>query len=396
MSSTSEDAVSSHYRLRLPGPTPVPAEVQQAIAGTVVNHRGPEFHAMFADCQRRLKPIFGTQNGILIYAGSGTGVMEAALANILSPGDAVLIVIHGQFGERFREIATGMGAHVDTIEVAWGEAPDPALVEAKLKQRDYRAVLVTHNESSTGAVADLAAIGEVVRRTPALLVVDAVSGLAGIELRQDEWGLDIVVSASQKALMCPPGMGLVSVSEKAWAAIDRASSVPRFYWDFRKAKAALKDEESTFTPPVSLIAGLRAALRLIDAEGLPHVLARHARLGAAMRAGGAALGLPVFTKAARLSNSAAGLSNTVSVFTVPEGLDGGAIVRHLYKEHQTVIAGARNRLSGRVIRFGTMGHVSEADILADLHYLELTLRALGRAPKPGAGVAAASASLGQP
>ncbi len=375
------------YRLRLPGPTPVPERVQQAIARPLVNHRGPEAHDLFAEVEKRAKPIFGTANDILLFAGSGTAVMEASLANILAPGERVLVALNGQFGERFRAIAESMGAIVDGVECEWGEAPDPAAIRQRLARHDYRAVCVVHNESATGAVADLAAIGKIVADSPALLVVDSVSGLGGIAMRQDDWQVDILLSASQKALMCPPGLGLVSVGAKAWRVVERSDGIPRFFWDFRKAKAAIDKAETAFTPPLSLIAGLREALRMIDEEGLANVQARHRRLAAALRAGGEALGLPIFTAAA------ARRSDTVSVFRVPEGLEGGAIVRHMYEHHHTVIAGARNRLSGRVIRIGTMGAVGEGDILTDLLHLEATLRALDRPVARGAGVAAAAAIL---
>src|SRR5260221_320187 len=375
------------YRLRLPGPTAVPERVQQAIARPLVSHRGPEAHDVIAEVETRAKPIFGTANDILLFAGSGTAVMEASLANILAPGEPVLVALNGQFGERFKAIAEGMGAVVDSAECTWGEAPDPAAIRQLLARRDYRAVCVVHNESATGAVADLAAIGEVVKDSPALLVVDSVSGLGGIETRQDDWHVDILLSASQKALMCPPGIGLVSVGTKAWPVVERADRAARFFWDFRRAKAAIDKSETAFTPPLSLIVRLREALRMIDEEGLANVHARHRRLAAALRAGGEALGLRIFTA------PSARRSDTVSVFRVPDALEGGAIVRHLYEHHHTVIAGARNRLAGRVIRIGTMGAVSESDILTDLLHLEATLRALDRPVARGAGVAAAAAIL---
>lgn len=374
------------YRLRIPGPTAVPPAVLEAIARPVVNHRGPEFHDIVEETFRLIRPVFGTRNDILLFGGSGTGAMEASLANTLAPGERVLVAIHGQFGERFKAIAEGMGAVVDAVEVEWGTAPDPDAIAERLASRKYRAVLVTHNESSTGAVADLARIGRVVNEHEALLIVDAVSSLAGIELRQDEWHLDVVVTASQKALMCPPGLGLVSLSEKAWEVVQRDDRMPRFFWDFRRARPAAEKFETAFTPPVSLVAGLRQALRMIETEGLPAVLRRHHRLATALRAGCEALGLRVFTRSDVLSN-------TVTVLHAPEGIEGGAIVRHLYERYGTVIAGARNRLAGKVIRIGTMGQLSEADILTDLVHLEATLRHFGREIAPGAGAAAAAALL---
>jgi aspartate aminotransferase-like enzyme len=280
-----------------------------------------------------------------------------------------------------------MGACADTIEIPWGSGIDPSAIEGRLRAADYRAVVVVHNESSTGVVADLAAIGGILRDRPTLLVVDSVSGLGGIEMRQDEWGVDVLVSASQKALMCPPGMGIASLSPRAWDVVNRADRMARYYWDFRKAAASAENAETPFTPPVSLVAGLGEALEMIHREGLPQVLARHRRLSSALHAGCEALGLPRFTALD------AALSNTVVCRRVPEPLQGGDIVRTMYQRHGTVIAGARNKLSGRVIRIGTMGAFDETDILTDLLHLELTLHELGRPVEPGAGIAAAVKEL---
>jgi aspartate aminotransferase-like enzyme len=374
----------STYRLRLPGPTTVPERVRQAIAEPVLNHRGPEFRAILSRAEELMKPILGTANPILFFASSGTGVMEASLVNVISPGDRVLVCVHGQFGERFAAIASALGANVDQLNFEWGTAVDPAAVEQRIKTADYRAVVVVHNESSTGIVTDLAAMGKVLRDAPALLIADSVSGLGGLEMRQDEWGVDIVVSSSQKALMCPPGLGLASISLKAWKVVNRDSGMPRFYWDFRKALASIEKLETPFTTPVSLMAGLREALEMIHQEGLPRVLARHRRLSASLRAGCNAMGLRTF-------GESSALSNTVVALEVPAPLNGGDIVRQMYEHHRTVIAGSRNKLSGRVIRIGTMGHFDEGDILADLLYLEKTLDRMGLQITGGAGISAAAA-----
>lgn len=374
------------YRLRLPGPTEVPERVRQAIARPVVNHRGPEFHATLAHAEALIQPVLGTSNRVLLFAASGTGMMEAALVNTVAPGERLLIVCQGQFGERFASIARVLRADVDTFDVPWGEAVDPAALALCAAQQDYRAIVLIHNESSTGVATDLGAVGAALRGNSALLIVDSVSGLGGIEMRQDEWGVDIVVSASQKALMCPPGLGLASVSGKAWQVINRPDRTPSFYWSFAKALAAMEKSETAFTAPVNLVFGLCEALDMIHEEGLAHVLARHARLSAALRAGGAALGLSSF-------GSSSNASNTVVAFTVPEGLDGGKIVRALYEDHGSVIAGSRNRLSGRVIRIGTMGSLNEGTILTDLSHLEAALAGMGHRTTPGAGLMAASAAL---
>ena len=379
----SPPVVADTYRLRLPGPIAVPERVRQAVARPVVNHRGPEFRAIWARTIAKLQPIIGTTQPVHVFACSGTGVMEAALLNIVTAGDRLLIVCNGQWGERFSTIAKTMGAVVDPIEVPWGQAVDPAVLETKLKSHDYRALVLIHNESSTGVLGDLATAGKLVRNTPTLLVTDSVSGLAGMELQMDAWGVDILVSGSQKALMCPPGLGLITASEKAWQVIRRDNGLPRFYFDLRRTRDAYDKGESTFTPAVSLVQGLDAALDMINEEGLPNVLARHARLSHGLKAGAAALGLANFATA-KLQ------SNTVACFHVPEGLDGVQIVRRMYEKHRTVIAGARNRLSGKMLRLGTMGAIAETDILTDLLHLEDVLSEMGHKVERGAGVTAAA------
>ena len=374
------------YRLRLPGPTAVPPRVLEAISQPVVNHRSPEFRAMYSRAEELLKPVLGTNNHPFFYACSGTGAMEASLVNILAPGESVLVAVNGHFGERFAGIAKTLGAQVDLLEFPWGRAIDPSTIEQRVKAKEYRAAVVVHNESSTGVFADLASIGAVLRDTSALLVVDSVSGLGGLEMKQDEWGIDIVASASQKCLMCPPGMGLISASQKAWKIVERENGLPRYYWDFRKAMTSAEKSETAFTSPVSLVAGLKVALEMINEEGLPQVLLRHRRLSAALRAGCAALGLTTY-------GQAGALSPTVVALEVPEKMNGGDVVRRLYEKHRTIIAGSRNRLSGKVIRIGTMGYVHEEDILTDLWHLEDVLSELGWPVTSGAGAAAATVSL---
>ena len=354
------------YRLRLPGPTTVPERVRKAMARPVVSHRGPQFRAALARAEELLQPVAGTRNHVLFFASSGTGMMEAALANVLAPRERVLISGHGQFGDRFAAIACALGTAVDVLEIPWGSAPDAAVIAARLACADYRAVVIVHNESSTGVVADLRAIGAVVRQTPALLIVDSVSGLGGIEMRQDEWGVDVLLGASQKALMCPPGLGIAGVSPKAWEIVNRDDRLPRYYWDFRKAAASAESSETPFTTPVSLVHGLAEALEMIHQEGLANVFARHRALSSALRTGAEGLGLRSFP-------SAPMLSETVVCLSVPDGLDGGEIVRAMYQRHNTVIAGSRNKLKGRVIRIGTMGWLDESEIAADLQQLEETL-----------------------
>ncbi|MGN6571370.1 MAG: pyridoxal-phosphate-dependent aminotransferase family protein [Pseudolabrys sp.] len=373
------------YRLRIPGPTAVPERVRQAMALPVLSHRGPEFRAVLADCVDMLRGVAGTAGDVFLFGGSGTAGMEAALANVLSPGDAILVLVNGQFGERFVSIAESLDAQVDSVVVPWGEAPDVVEVAARLKARTYRAVACVHNESATGVVTDIAGIGALLSDTDTLLIVDSVSGLAGIEVCMDDWGIDILVGASQKALMSPPGLTVLAVSEKAMRAVGAAKS-RRFFFDLRKAKASSLKGETAFTPPVSLVLALREALAMIHGEGLTNVLKRHRRMSEALQAGCVALGLPMLP-APELRSA------TVTVAMVPEGLEGSAIVRHMYTHYHTVIAGQRTKLANRVIRFGTMGAIDTQDILTDLEQLEATLRHLGQSIAPGAGVAAAKACL---
>jgi len=382
-----KSSIPPDYRLRLPGPTAIPERVRAACALPIISHRGSEFRDTLAEVTELLRGVFATRGDVFLLGGSGTGGMEAALVNVLSAGDAVLVVENGQFGERFSSIAATLPVVLDRLEVPWGRAPDADEIAARVKAKRYRAVVIVHNESATGVVADLAAIGAVLGGADTLLVVDSVSGVGGVEMHMDEWGLDVVIAASQKSLMCPPGLAIAAVSERAMRAAEDASGIPRFSFDFRKAKASLAKGETPFTPPVSLILGLREALHMINEEGLAAVLARHARLASALRVGFEALGFPMYP--------AGNFSPTVTVGVVPEGLDGATIVRHMYRNYRTVIASQRTKLDNRVIRIGTMGLLAATDILADLHFLECTLRDLGRAPERSAGVAAAAKVLAQ-
>ena len=375
------------YRLRLPGPIAVPERVRAAVAQPILNHRGPEFREIWGRTVARLQPVMGTKQPVHLLATSGTGVMEAALLNILAPGERLLIVNNGQWGERFATIGRALGAIIDTIDVPWGETVAPELIEEGLRRHDYRALIVVHNESSTGVLGDLATTGELVRDRDTLLVTDTVSGLAGMDFQMDAWGVDIAVAGSQKALMCPPGLGVIAASEKAWRVIRREDRLPRFFLDLRKARDSHDKGESTYTPAISLVYGLDVALDMINEEGLDNVLDRHARLSRGMKAGAAALGLRNFATAEMQSN-------TVACFHVPEGLDGTRLIRRLYEKHRTVIAGARNRLQGKIIRIGTMGAIGDGDILTDLMHLEDVLAEMGHGAQRGAAVAAAMRAFG--
>lgn len=370
------------YRLRLPGPTAIPEAVRMAGSRPIINHRGAEMRVILGQVQTMLRPLFGTTQPVILQSSSGTGAMETALVNILAPGEKVLACVNGQFSERFAKIASALGAEADVLDIEWGKAPDPEEVRQHLTGGNYRAVLVVHNESATGALADLRALGEITAKLSTLLVVDSVSGIGGVEMRQDEWGVDVVATGSQKALMCPPGLGLISLSAKARAIVDRDDRCPRFYWDLRKALAVVEQNETAFTAAVSLVQSLHAALSLIHEEGIERVYARHLRLSQAMRAGFVALGLEAF-------GDPSCHSPTVVVGGLPETIKGGDVVKHMLETYNTAIASARNKLQGRVIRIGTMGAFSIGDVVTDLLYLGRSLQALGHACDPDAAVAAA-------
>jgi aspartate aminotransferase-like enzyme len=312
--------------------------------------------------------------------------MEAAVVNILSLGDRALVIRGGKFGERWGEICQAYGIDGVPVDVPYGKAVNPALVAAAL-ERDPQvaAVFSTHSETSTGVLHDLEAIARIVRKTPALLVVDAITSLGVVDLPVDAWGLDVVVAGSQKALMLPPGLTLVGVSRKAWAAVERAR-LPRYYFDFAAERTHLLKNQSRFTPAISLVVGLQQTLRMIRTEGLANIVRRHARLAAAMRAGVTALGLELFAERP---------SPAVTAVHVPKGIDGGAIVKTLRAKHGVIIAGGQGSLKGKIFRLATMGYADASDVVVALSALELTLAELGYPVKIGEGIRAAQEILAQ-
>lgn len=380
----SGDAVP--YRLRLPGPTAVPERVLRAMAQPVVAHRGPEFLARFRDIQARLKPILGRAAAPHLFASTGIGAMESAVVNVAGPGQRVLIANNGQWGPVFRRLAEAIGAEVDEVTSPLGSPVDLEGIERALKGKAYAAVLAVHSESSTGVLTDLKALGGIVAQTPALLAVDSVSGLGGAEMRQDDWGIDVVVSASQKALMCPPGLALASVSDKAWEVIRRDDRGPRSYFDYRRFRPNSEKGEPTYTAPVSMLNAMHEALTMIGEEGLDATLARHLRLSSALAAGAVALGFSVFPKGTP--------SPTLVVLLTPEGIDATALIDRLADGYNTIVAGTRfEDLKHRMVRIGTMGTVNDGDILTDIHHLASAIRDLGGRPDEAAGLAAAAAVL---
>ena len=369
--------------LLAPGPTPIPPEVLQAMAQPIIHHRAPEYEALFAEVRRDLRQLFQCQNEVLMFAASGTGAMEGAVVNTLSPGDPVVVVRGGKFGERWAEICEAYGVRVLPVDVPYGKSVDPAAVSAALQsQPGIQAVFATHSETSTGAVHDIQALAAIVRETPALLVLDAITSLGVMDLPMDAWGVDILVAGSQKALMLPPGLAFAALSDRAWAAVPGAR-LPKYYFNFAAERKAIEKNQSAYTPAVSLVVGLQESLRLILAEGLPNVFARHDRLARATRAGVQALGLTLFAEHPGAACTAV---------KAPAGIDGGAIVKGFRKRGIT-IAGGQGSMKGKIIRIAHMGYVDGFDVLTALGALELTLADLGYPVKLGEGVRAAQQIL---
>ncbi|MGQ9497040.1 MAG: pyridoxal-phosphate-dependent aminotransferase family protein [Desulfotomaculales bacterium] len=374
--------MAKKLRLMIPGPTPVPPAVQEAMARPIMGHRSKEFARISEGLYHKLQQVLGTENQVFILTSSGTGGMEAAVVNTINPGDKVLVLVTGKFGERWRDLARIYGADVIEMNFGWGNPVDVDAVKARLDaEPGICAVLATHNETSTGVVNDIAALGAMLRGRDALLVVDAVSSLGGIEIRTDAWGVDILVTASQKALMVPPGLAVISVSPRAWERIGGCRA-PRYYFDLPAARKALAKWNTAYTPAVSLFYGLDAALDLILAEGLPQVFARHKRLAAAARAAVKALGLKLFPPEAVASP-------VVTAVHAPGGEDADELRKVLAGRFGIYFAGGQGELKGRIFRIAHMGYVDEADILCVIAALEVALATLGYDVALGSGTAAA-------
>lgn len=369
--------------LMIPGPTQVPDRVLRAMAKPMINHRGSEFGAIFKEATEGLKGVFQTKNDVLIFPCSGTGALEASIVNALSPGDKALVVSIGAFGERVADICKAFGINAEVLKYEWGLPANPKDIKEKLeKNPDIKAVFVTHNETSTGVTNDLEAISKVVKAFDALFIVDAVSSLGAIDLQTDNWGADIVAAASQKALMVPPGLGIVSVSEKAWEAVKKSRS-PKSYWSFEQAKKSyLKDPPQTpYTPAVSQIFGLQESLAMIREEGLQNIFKRHELIGKACRTAAGKLELELFAKA--------NYSSAVTAIKVPFDVDEKTLRKKLRESYGVVLAGGQKDFAGKIFRIGHVGYVSKMDVLAVLSALELALSECNHPVKFGSGVGAA-------
>jgi aspartate aminotransferase-like enzyme len=366
--------VAEKRYLFTPGPTPVPPEVLSAMAQPVVHHRGSDFRRLYERCLARLREVFRTERDVLLFTASGTGAMESAVANLCNAGDRVLVVTAGYFGERWEQIARAYGCDVDVLAYEWGAAP--AAEDVAERARGAKAAFLTHSETSTGVVADVQALTAAAHDAGALAVVDAVSSLGAVPLETDAWGVDVVVSGSQKALMTPPGIALVSVSEAAW---EQQADAPRFYFDWRRTRDAQARLDAAFTPAVSLVAGLDVALGLVVEHGLEAAFAHHARLGRACREGVKAMGLELFSPDDERSA-------VVTAVHAPDGVDADELVKLLRDRYGITLAPGQGPLKGKVFRIGHIGWFDLFDITTALAGVELALVELGADVERGVGV----------
>ena len=358
-------------QLRIPGPTPCPPQALEAMGRQMINHRGGEFGKILNSITGKLKQAFQTKADVFILTASGTGGLEAAIVNTLSPGDKVLSLANGAFGERFADIAEQYGAEVIRLDFQWGKSVDLDAIEEALKaDGNIKAVLATHNETSTGMTNDLKKISTVVKKFDKLLLVDAISSLGCINLPTDEWNCDIVVTASQKGWMVPPGLAMISVSERAWQAHSEAR-MPRYYLDFSKAKDFLQKGQTPWTPAISIFYALDLTLDLMLSEGLDNIFTRHARVAQTARNGVKSLGLSLFPDEKYASN-------TVTAVNAADKIDVSQLIQMLREEYEVIIAGGQQKLSGKIFRIGHLGLVYEDDIRL---VLEAIRKALPKAKK---------------
>jgi len=363
-----------------PGPTPVPEKVLAAASEPVLHHRTPEFSEVFLEVSEDLKYVFQTKNNVYILASSGTGAMEAAVVNTLSPGDKVITINGGKFGERWGNIGRAYSLNVHEIKLEWGEPFTGEQLSAELKKNPgVKAVFAVLSETSSGSVYDIKSYGEVTSKTSAILVVDAVSGMAAVPCPMDEWKIDVLVSCSQKAFMTPPGLAYISLGEKAWKMYE-TSKLPKFYFDLKKYKKNLEKATVPWTPAVSLIMQQKKSLKMIKSAGLENVHEHHRIMAEAVRAGVKALGLKLFSKCP---------GNVVTAIKVPEGIDGKKLVKVMQNKYGSYIAGGQDPYAGKLFRIAHLGYMGAFDMITALSALEMTLSELGYLLEPGISVAEA-------
>ena len=366
--------------LLTPGPTPLPPDVSLAMARPIIHHRTPRYRELFKQTQQGLQQLFQTTQPVLVFTASGTGAMEAAVVNLCSPGDKAVVAQAGKFGERWTKLCKAYGIEPVVVEAPYGQAIDPQAVKAALaKTGGAKAVFTTLCETSTGVLHDVQAIAKIASEAGALSIVDAISGLGADELPMDAWGVDVVVSGSQKGMMLPPGLAFASVSERAWAAVARSTS-KRYYFDFNGYKKAPADDDTPFTPAVSIVIAMVEALRMIREEGLPSLFQRHRQLATATRAAMTALGLELFAKRP---------SSAVTSVVVPAGVDGKLLVKRLRDVYGIGLAGGQGEMEGKIFRYAHLGYITLTDVLLAVSTVEMVLKELGHNVPMGRGVAAA-------
>ncbi|MEE8574438.1 MAG: alanine--glyoxylate aminotransferase family protein [Thermodesulfobacteriota bacterium] len=371
--------------LLAPGPTPVPDSSLLAMARPVIHHRTPEFSKTFAECATLLKDLFQTKEDVLILSSSGTGAMESSITNLFSPGDEVIVVNGGKFGERWGQISTTFGLTVHEIKVEWGKAVEVTEVAALLNENPgVKGILTQGSETSTTAAHPIKELATLTKDKDCLLVVDGITAVGVMPMPMDEWGVDVLVSGSQKAFMLPPGLAFIALSEKAWK-FNETAKCPRYYFNLAKERKNLKNDTSAYTPAVSLINGLKEALLILAEEGIENTFARHSRLARATRAGAEALGLKLLAPDSP--------STAVTGVFVPEGVDGAKLVKYLRDEMGVTIAGGQDHLKGKIIRLAHLGYVDTFDVIIGLSALEMALKKFGHDVELGSGVAAAQKIL---
>ncbi len=369
-------------KLLIPGPVELDSEVLLAMAKPVMGHRTPDFEEILAECWRLLKYVYQTRNDVAIITGSGTSAMEAAVASVIKEGDEVVSITGGKFGERLGEIAAAFGAKVRKVEVEWGRTFAIEEVEKAIAESNATAITLTHNETSTGVVHDARAVGRLAREYDLLFIADCITSVGGDEVKTDEWGIDLCITGSQKCLAAPPGLGFVAVSERAWEAIESNAEKRAYYLDLAKYRKSLAKRTTPFTPSVTLIYGLHAALKKIEEETLEARIRRHHTLAEATRKAAEAMNLELFAERRCASN-------TVTAIKIPPGLSDDDVRGALKREHGILVAGGQAQLKGRIFRIGHMGNVRFGDLAQVLSALELVLQKAGHELEPGAGVAAA-------
>jgi len=375
--------IKKHYLLS-PGPTPVPEGVLAAATYPMIHHRTPEFSRIFMDVVTSIKTIFQTENDVFILASSGSGAMEAAVVNTLSPGDSAIVINGGKFGNRWGKICRAYGVSVREIILEWGEPYTKEQLSEELEiNPDVSAVFSTLAETSTGTEYDIRGYGEIVAQSEAILVVDGISGIGAISCPMDEWNLDVLLSASQKSFMVPPGLAYISFSKKAWSLVEQSTS-PKYYFDAKEAKTSMRRETSPWTPAISLILQQQEALKIINRIGLENLISHHRILGEATRAGVQSIGLELLSKQP---------ANILTAVKTPSGIDGEILVETMQEKYKTYIAGAQYPHKGKFFRIAHLGYMGGFDVLTALSALEMTLEDLGYNFEKGASLCAAKEIL---